>query len=74
VASPLGVGFSKGAAGGIGYLGQDFSKLGQTFRDATARGVNEDTLTIPRVGGRALIPKTAFGCRIAAFRLSSGSR
>jgi hypothetical protein len=49
VANPLGFGFSKGAAGGIGYLGQHFSKLGQTFRHATARRVNEDTLTNPRV-------------------------
>jgi hypothetical protein len=49
VANPLGFGFSKSAAGGIRYLAQHFSKLGQTFRDATARGVNEDTLTIPRV-------------------------
>jgi len=59
VASPLGFGFSKGAAGGTGYLGQHFSKLGQTFRDATARGVNEDTLTIPRVvfAGNNLLPR-----------------
>ena len=45
----MGFGFSKSAAGGIGDLGQHFSKLGQTFRHATARGVNEDRLTIPRV-------------------------